>query len=187
MALGTDPLLASLRRLVADTAAADAARERSQTRLLRRIAEEEATFAGVALDLSERGDGVVVRTVAGRAQRGPVVAVGRDFVVLREGRAPPVILAMAAIASIRPHPGAGPMDSAGARTGPLDLSLATLLAGLAGERPRVQVVSAADEGPTTGTLWAAGVDVATIRLDGGRRQPVYLRVAAIAELVLLDA
>lgn len=184
---GPDPLLSSLRRLVADTAAADAARERTRTRVLRRIAEEEATFAGVALDLSERGEVVVVRTASGRTRRGPVVAVGRDFVVVREGGSPPVVVAVGAITSIRPLPGAGPPDTAGARAAPLDVSLATLLAGLAGDRPRVQVAAAGEDAPLAGTLWSAGRDVATLRLDGGRRLSVYVRVAAVAEVVLLDA
>ena len=180
-----DGFLASLDHLLADAAAEEAARERSQTRVLRQIAEEEATFLGIAVDLAERGSVVVARTSSGRAHRGRVLAVGRDFVVLRDAAGPPAFLAVPALASLRPQPGDGRGDVAGARVAPLDVGLAALLVVLAADRPRVQVSAVGDE-PVAGQLRSAGVDVVTIRLDGDAGLRAHLRVGAVSELVLLD-
>ena len=181
-----DDFLRSLDHLVADAVAEEAARERSQERMLRTIASSEATFAGVALDLAEQGVVVVVRAASGRSHRGRVLAVGRDFVVLRDGAKPPVFLASWAVSSVRPQPGFSEGgDSSGGRAAPLDVSLAALLAGLAGERPRVQVAAAGDE-PVAGELRSVGLDVLTIRLDGDRRLVAHVRLAAVSEVLLLD-
>jgi hypothetical protein len=180
-----DDFLASLDHLVADAVAEAAAQERSQTRVLRQIAEEEATFLGLALDLAERGVTVVVRTASGRSHRGAVVAVGRDFVVVRDGGGPPAFLAVGAIASLRPQPGSGARDAAGGRGAPLDVGLAALLPALAADRPRVQLCALGDE-PIAGELRAAGVDVLTLRLDGDAGLRAHVRLAAVAELLLLD-
>ena len=184
---GDDEFLRSLDSLVADAVAESAARERSQERVLRDVAAAEATFLGVALDLAEGGVGVVVRCSSGRAHRGRVLAVGRDFLVLRDGVKPPVFLAAWAVSSLRPQPGwsADSVEAAGARTAPLAVSLAALLGGLAGNRPRVQVVAAGEE-PVAGELRSAGADVLTVRLDGDRRLVTHVRLGAVSELVLLD-
>src|SRR4051812_21674722 len=79
-----DAFGAELARLLADAAADAAVSDRSQGRVLRQVAEEEATFVGVCVDLAERGVGVVIRTASGRSHRGVVVAVGRDFLVVRD-------------------------------------------------------------------------------------------------------
>lgn len=183
---GDDGFLASLHRLVADAVAETAARERSQTRVLRQVAEESATFAGVALDLAERGDPVVARTSTGRAHRGRVLAVGRDFVVVREAPKPPVLLSVAGITSLRPQSTARPGDTSGARPAPLDVTLAVLLAGLSAHRPRIQVMAGGDPQPLSGELRAVGLDVATLRLDGAGQALAHLRMANLAEVVLVD-
>jgi hypothetical protein len=180
-----DGFLASLDHLVADAVAEDAARERSQTRMLRQIAEEEATFLGVALDLAERGALVVARTSSGRSHRGRVLAVGRDFVVLRDGGGPPVFLAVTAMASLRAQPGAASDDTAGGRAAPLGVGLAALLVGLAAERPRVQVSAVGDE-PVAGQLRSVGADVLTLRLDGDAGLRAHVRLGAVSELLLLE-
>ena len=181
-----DGFLASLDHLVADAVAEGAARERAQTRRLRQIAEEEATFLGVALDLAERGAVVVARTASGRTHRGRVLAVGRDFVVLRDGLGPPAFLAAAGVSSLRPQPGSSPSpDTAGGRQAPLGVGLAALLVGLAAERPRVQVAALGDE-PVAGELRSVGADVLTLRLDGDAGLRVHVRLGALSELLLLD-
>lgn len=181
-----DRFLASLHRLVADAVAETAARERSQARVLRQVAEESATFAGVALDLAERGEVIVARMATGRAHRGRLLAVGRDFVVVRDTPGPPVLLAMAGIAALRPQPLGRPTDTAGARRPPLDVGLAVLLAGLAADRPRIQVMAVGDSQPLSGELRAVGLDVATLRLDGEGKNLAHLRIANLAEVVLVD-
>ncbi len=181
-----DRFLASLDRLVADAAADRSAKERSQARVLRQVAEESATFAGVAVDLAERGDVIVARMVTGRAHRGRVLAVGRDFVVVRDAPGPPVLVAITGIGSLRPQLHGRPTDTAGARRPPLNVGLAVLLAGLAADRPRVQVMAVGDHQPLSGELRAVGLDVATIRLDGEGKSLAYVRIANLAEVVLID-
>ena len=180
-----DGFLASLEHVVADAVAEEAARERSQTRTLRQVAEEEATFVGVALDLAERSSGVVARTSSGRSHRGRVVMVGRDFVVVRDGSGPPVFLPASALSSLRPEPGAASADTAGGRAAPRAVGFAALLVGLAADRPRVQVSAAGDE-TVTGQLRSVGVDVVTVRLDGAASLRAHVRIAAISEVLLLD-
>ena len=158
-------------------------------RSLRTVAEAEATFVGIAIDLAERGVAVAVRTSAGRTHRGRLVGAGRDFLVLEDPARPPVVVATAAIGSLRPQPAAGVgsvRDVAGARPAPLDVSLPGLLARWAAERPRVQVTPNGDE-PITGELRAAGLDVVTLRLDGPARAVVHVPIAALTDLTLLDA
>jgi hypothetical protein len=179
-----DGFLASLDHLVADAVAEESARERAQTRRLRQIAEEEATFLGVAVDLAERGAVVVARTSSGRSHRGRILAVGRDFLVVRDAGGPPAFLAAAAIASLRPQPQEGSADTAGGRAAPLSVGLSALLVGLAADRPRVQVAATGDE-PVAGRLRSVGVDVLTLRLDGDAGLQVHVRIEAISELLLL--
>ncbi|MEA3075132.1 MAG: hypothetical protein QOF60_40 [Actinomycetota bacterium] len=176
-----------LGRFLADAAADDAARARSQERGLRQVAEEEATFAGLALDLAERGAGVIVRTASGRPHRGRIEAVGRDFVVVRDGARPPVFVPLAAITVLRPEPSAaGNADFAGARPAPVDVSLAAALSRLAVERPRVQLTSVGDPEPLAGELRSVGADVATVQLDGEGRLVAHVRLAGLADVVVFD-
>jgi hypothetical protein len=186
-----DDFAADLARLLADAAADAASSERSQARLLRQVAEEEATFVGVAVDLAERGTGVVVRTSSGRAHRGVLLAVGRDFVVVRDpsGHGAPAFVALVAVTTLRPQPGiGGGLDTAGARAAPRDVSLAAVLTALAAERPRVQVgLVAGSAEPVAGELRSAGVDVVTVRLDGDAGLLAHVPLAAVAEVLLLDA
>ena len=183
-----DDLAGELRRLLADAAADAAARERSQERTLRAVAESEATFAGVILDLAERGTTILVRTIAGRLHRGRVVGVGASVLALQDGGRPPVLLTVAGVTSARPDPAVDDhgleraTDVSGNRPAPIDVPLGQLLAVLAEDRPRVQVAVPGDE-PVAGELRAVGSDVVTLRLDG--RRLVHLRLAAVVEVVLL--
>lgn len=181
-----DEFLRALETVVRDAAAAEAARERSQERTLRSIAAAEGTLVGVLLDLAERSVRVVVRVGAsGRSPRGHVLAIARDAVVLRDGRKPPVVVALAAVVSVRPQPYGADLDASGARPAPLDLSLSALLAGFAASRPRVQVVAGDDE-PVVGELRSVGADVLTVRLDGDRGLAVHVHLPAVQEVVLLE-
>jgi hypothetical protein len=171
-----------LRRLSAWAAAAradDAATARSRQRWLRQAAEEDATFAGVLLDLAERRMPVVVTGRAGRRHRCTVAGVGADFVLVRVDGAD-ALLAFTGIAAVRPE-SAGPA-AAGDRAVDIDVTLAEALAVVAEDRPRVLVVTMADG--FAGELRAVGRDVATLRLDGTDRATVYVPIASIAELRL---
>ena len=176
-------LFDQLTRWLADQPADNAASARSRERWLRQQAQEDGTFAGVLLDLGERDVAVVVKTAGGRQHRGHVRAVAGDFAVLGTERSVDVLLAFAGIVSVRPEPDAVP--TVGDRVVALDTLLGHVLVGLAGDRPRVFVVTLDGSG-TAGELRAAGRDVLTLRLDGGDRQIIYLALAAVAEVSLTD-
>src|SRR3954468_4899109 len=96
-----DPLLALLDEARAD----DAGRHRGRERSLRRQAEEDATFAGTLLDLAERRAAVTIRTTAGRAHAGLVLAVGEDFCVVRSAGGDDTFVVLTAVSAVRPLPG----------------------------------------------------------------------------------
>ncbi len=180
-----DPFVSELRRILADANAEDLVVDRNRQRWLRQIAEEEATIAGVLLDLAERQASVLLRTVVGRSHRGRLVAAGGDFVVVREGQAPPVLVTHAGLSSVRPIE-VGGRDTAGSRAAPLKASLAATMMVLATERPRVQVITAGNE-HLVGGLRSAGTDVVTIRLESPDRMDAHVPTAGVVEVVLLDA
>src|SRR4051794_41442927 len=117
-------------------------RARSRERWLRQQAVEEARFAGIALDLAEQDAPVTVRTSSGRDHHGRVVAVATDFLVVRPDARPAVTLvALSAIALLRPavtRPRAA-REPMGERNSAIDITMAEVLAGLAGDRPDVHL------------------------------------------------
>jgi small nuclear ribonucleoprotein (snRNP)-like protein len=176
-----DRLLADLARWAGDQQADAAARSRSDEAWLRRQAEEEARFTGLAVDLAEQGTPVTVRTTAGRQHHGIVVAVADDFLVVRATGERPVFLPYRSIAVVRPSMAAG---SGSPRRAPLGARLVHALSGMAADRPRVIVV--VDGGETvTGELQSVGVDVFALRLDGTPPSIVHGRVDAVNEVTLL--
>lgn len=179
-----DALLADVARWTADARSEEAARSRARERWLRQQAEEDARFAGLALDLAERATALAVRTTSGRTLHGRFSAVARDFCVLHADGGTAVLLTFAAVAAVRPEPGARAGAAAGDRAAPLSLTLADLLAALAAERPRVRVVVEGGGEAVSGELWSVGADVATIRLEGDDRPVVYVRLEAVREVTL---
>lgn len=179
--LGAD-LLARLDRWVAELRADDAAARRARERWLLTQAEESSTFAGVLVDLAEHGTPVVVDGPGGRRHRGTIAAVARDFCALRTAAGREVLLAYAGIAAVRARSGtAATGDRALALTATLDEALATL----AEERPRVLVVTHAGGEGIAGELRTVGRDVVTVRVDGRPPAPVFVAIAAIAEISLV--
>lgn len=159
----------------------EAAADRSRESFLRRAATEDATIAGVLVDLAERGGTVLAVTTAGRRHRGPLRAVGHDFVVLRTDTGRDVLVAMAGLASVRPE--AGAPATSGGRGVTVPAGLAEALALLAEERPRVLVVPTGGDG-VAGELRAVGRDVVTIAPDGSERGLAYVPMTAITEVTL---
>lgn len=180
-----DALLSDLARWTADTQAGDAARSRARERWLRHQAEEDARFAGLALDLSEAGISVGVRTTAGRVLHGRIAAVARDFCVLRHDGGATTLLAFEGVATLRPERGYQAAEAASERGAPVDAGLADVLNGLAGERPRVRIVVDGGGEALVGQLRAVGADVATVRLDGEPGGTVYVRLGSVREVTLL--
>lgn len=181
--LGAHDLTARLEQWVADSRSEAVVAERARERWLRVQADESSTFAGVLLDLAERGGPVLVQGRAGRRHRGVITAVAADFCALRTPGGRDVLLAFGGISSVRPE--ARGTEAAGDRTVHADVSLAEILSLLAADRPRVLVLTqAADEG-IAGELRRVGRDVVTIRLDGTPGASAVVAVAAIAEVSLV--
>lgn len=178
---GGDDLVADLTRFLAEQRADAAAAARARERWLRQAADEEAQLAGVLLDLAERADTVMVQGVGGRTHRGRVRGVGEDFVALRTGRTD-VLIPYDAVVAVRAE---GRPTSGAVRAQALDLALPEALSAVAGDRPRVLVVSRDGTG-LSGSLRSVGRDVLTLRLAeaGGT---VYVPIASIAEVSLTDA
>jgi hypothetical protein len=181
-----DDLSARLERWAAEARVDDAARQRTRERWLLQQAEEGGSLAGVLCDLAERGTAVAVRTRAGRQHRGPVRAVGDDFVAVdpgSSGPSGPVFVALSAVSSVRvvPASAAAPTGDRAVRTG---LRLSEVLAGLAAERERVLIVALDGEDAIAGSLRSVGLDVVVVRLDGPDPATVYVPITAIAELTM---
>jgi hypothetical protein len=186
---------ARLERWAADARVEMAARRRARERWLRQQAQEEANFAGVLLDLGEKGVEVALHTRAGRVHRGRVGVVGADFVGLLPprgalgapagGGAGEVLVALDGVSSVRL--GAGDRPVTGDRVVASRLSLAEVITGLAAEREKIVLVLA-DRGETVaGTLQSVGQDVVVVRLDEGsspaRASTAYVLTATIAEVL----
>lgn len=184
MAATDDDFVRALARMAAEVSADQSVRDRVRERMLRSVAAEEATLTGILVDLAEQQSQVVVRTLAGRAHRGAIVATGRDFLVIRDTPRAPVFVPFGGVASVRPSTSVLD-DAAGARSSPLDTTFAAILVVLAAERPRVQVAAAGDV-PLAGMLQSVGTDVLTLRLDGDGRMSAYVPLASVAEMVLHD-
>jgi len=173
------PIDAPLRALIDDQRHADAvARRRSEHSLLGQAAEL-GTLAGVLVDLAERRVPVVVTTTSGRSRGGVITSLGADFVGLRGPGNEWVLVALGAVSSIRPRPGARP--TTGDRLVRSDAELADVLAGVAAERPEVALHAGSGDGHA-GQLRAAGRDVITLVQPDG--VVVYVSLAAVTDVVL---
>ena len=180
--LGDSDPLAELARWSAAARVDDAARSRARERWLRQVAAEEASFAGVLVDLAEQGRPVIVTTTNGRRHRGVLRGVAPDFCALRADSGHDVLLSHHGVTGVRPDPRAD--ELAGARTLGLDLTLAEALARLSADRPRVLIVSEGASDTVRGDLHSVGTDVVAIRLDGSPRTTAYLRLASVVEVVV---
>ena len=181
--LGAPDLGARLERWVAEARSSDAAAAKARARWLRAQSEESATFAGVLIDLAERTAPVVVHTRAGRRHRGVIAVVAIDFCALRTDRGTDILVAYRGIASVRPDTDVpGP---SGDRLVHAEVALTEMLSILNADRPRVLVMTTVDDEGVAGELRSVGLDVITLRLDGGSRAPVYVPVGTITEVVLV--
>ena len=138
-------------------------------------------MTGVLLDLAERRGPAALRTMAGRTVRGPIVAVGADFAIVREERLGDVVIPSRAIATVRGAPG----DDSPAGDRPISVAVLCpeALVELAADRPLVLVAVAADE--IRGELRSAGTDVIAVATASATRDVVHVAIDAIDNLVLL--
>lgn len=72
--------------MIADGQVNEAAWARCRRRWLEKAAIEEATLGGALRDLAKRGRPVIARTLAGHRVTRPIIAVGVDFVRVRDPR-----------------------------------------------------------------------------------------------------
>lgn len=173
-----------LGRRLAEWAADEAAAERSRGRWLAQQAAEDVAWPAVLVDLAERRAHVSVALTAAGSLQGAVTAVGADFLVLDTLAGESALIPFAAVSALRPEPGvrvAGSTRPAGLDHGAA-LSLATTLIRLAGERPRVRLLTAAS--PVAGVLRAAGPDVLVIALEDDARSTAYVPAGAVAAVLL---
>lgn len=181
--LFADPtgLVGRLASWAASLRADEAATARARERFLVRTAEEDATFAGVLLDLAERGGPVVLSLSGGRRHRGVVGAVGRDFCLLLTDQGGQVVVAHRGIASVRPEGRSA--GAPGGRPVAVSAGLAEALAIVAEDRPRALVVTAGDDG-LAGELRGVGRDVLTLLLDGPDRPRAHVPIDNVVEVVV---
>jgi hypothetical protein len=165
-----------LEDLLADGRADDAASERQRTRLLRQISEEEATLAGLLLDLAERATSVTMETAGAGSHRGVVRMVAKDFCVVATDVGD-VWLTFAGLTVVRPHPGERHPPASGQRAA-VDIGLAEALGRVVGERPPIRVIAAGGQ-RVAGELRSAGIDVLSIRIDGPEAGVVYVPVSSV--------
>jgi hypothetical protein len=174
-----DRFAADLARWLADARVDEAATSRARERWLRQQAGEEATVAGLLLDLAERAEPVLVEIAGGRRHRSVVRGVAADFCALT-GEGGDVLVAYAGITSVQTMDGDEPT---GDRPHALDMTFAEALSLLVAERPRVLVTH--HEGTTrTGELRSVGRDVVLLRADGGSQ--LHVPIASIAAVTLTD-
>lgn len=182
-AAAVDALLADLARWSSEQQVDEAVRARTRERWMRQRAGEEASFSGLLLDLAEQAIPVVLRTTTGRSHRGPIVAVGQDFLALSAPGSRAVFVSTGAIASIRPEPGTRVGDAPSGRSGAVPSRLVDVLLGLSADRPRVQIHAGGE--PVAGELRSVGIDVVSVLLDTRPPASVYLRLDSVAEVSLL--
>lgn len=177
-----EQLLAELSRWTNDARTDDAVRSRMQERALRQLATDEARFASLLLDVAERGEPITIHTTAGRTHHGLVVAVATDLVALTTPQHSGVLVALGAVASVRPGPGFRAAEATADRSPPFPARMADALAALATDRPRVRLGLVGGGELIIGELRAVGIDVVTIRVDADPPATVYVRIDALAEV-----
>jgi hypothetical protein len=203
--------LAGVERWAAEARARDAVDARIRERWLRRQAEEEAAFAGLLLDLAERGATAVLTTTGGRRHVGRIEAVGADFAAVRTGADRTTLVALDTVAAVRigaaprserprqrgvggrggeggpgtpGEPALGP--AADARSGrSLAVTMADVLAHAVARRPRLHLHAGA--AAFAGELRSVGADVVTLLSDGDPSGLAYVSLTSVSEISLLDS
>jgi hypothetical protein len=180
-----EQLLAELSRWTSEARTDDAVLSRTRERAMRQLATDEARFTSLVLDMAERGEPVTVRTTTGRTHHGRLVAVATDLVALFTVQETTVLLTYDAIAGIRPAPGFRAAEATADRVPAFHARMSDVLAGLAADRPRVQLGLTGGGELIAGELRAVGTDVATVRIDADPPATLYVRLDAVAELTVL--
>jgi hypothetical protein len=165
-----------LRRLTDDARRADAVASRRREQWLPRQAEDEGTFHGLLVDLSERQGPLALQTVVGRLLRGSVATLGTDFVALSGAPDGTILVPLTMVTAVSPEPGTAP--TVGDRFEATTAAFAAVVADLAGDRPTVTLHTTAG-GRVAGTLWSVGRDFGVVRAPAG---DTYVPFTAVNDL-----
>ena len=111
---------------------------------------------------------------------GPIIAVGADFVGVRDPRLGDTLMPTHRIATVQPVPGDDLPTGNQLRN--VVLAFGDALMELATERPEV-IVGAGDE-THRGELRTASNEVVTLAITGERREPIYIALAAVDHVVV---
>jgi hypothetical protein len=166
--------------LVAQARVQEAAARRGRRQWLQRQAAEEATLAGVLLDMAEGGCPVLIRSRSGSVHRGLVHGVGRDHVAVGDERAEVFVRLSAVVVVTSPTRGA----VAGDREPAAGTSFRSVLADLSARRAPVRLVLGGDGGAAvTGLLTAVGRDLVVVNPTVGAPAS-YVPTSAIDEVIV---
>ena len=154
--------------------------ERGRTRSMAQQQRELATFAGLCVDLAERGHEVALATAAGHLHRGRVTSVGRDVIALST-TAGVVWVRASAIRWLRTDPHLDLLPAGDRRDSGADLVSA--LVDLQARRSEVSVSMDGIAESVRGELVNVGSDVATVRTSAGL---VHLPVQSISEVLAVS-
>lgn len=179
--LTADDPLAPLAHWLAEGRVEAASEARARQRWLERQAAEEATIAGVLLDLAERSRPIVVRTKGAHTAQGTITAVGTDFVAVRVARLGELLVPLTSIATLRTVPGESPV--VGARPLSFVIVFAEALVEMAADRPEVLVSTGNEE--IRGSLRSAGRDLISVTSTAEGRPVVQIASGAIDHLLVL--
>jgi hypothetical protein len=161
-----------------------AVRARAEERSRREVAAAVATWVGTLRDLAEAGRTVTVLTGSGRAHRGVLMAVGIDHVALAVEPDGTALLRFDALRAVRPEALPASPPAMGDRSWSQDRDLSTWFERLHELQARVGLVLDGAPEALHGRMLAFGEDVLTLRLDGRDRGLVYVRVAAVSEVLV---
>ena len=177
---GTGTFDTALVRWAAEARVDEAARARVRARWLQIQAEQDASLAGVLVDLAERSRPVVLDAL-GQRLRGRVSGVGADFAVVASDRGQQVVIRFDTIDLALAEPGTRPVT--GDRAALVDVTFDAVLGPLAADRPDVLVRTRAG-GATRGTLQAVGADVVRMRVEAAPPLVAWVPVSSIGMLVV---
>lgn len=175
----TEDLDARIQALTDEERASEHATLRRTEATLRQQAEAEGTMGGVLVDLAERGVPVAIATLGGRTLRGSIHTLGLDYLGLRATGGEEVVVAMAALSTVRTEPDAA--RTVGDRVSRPAATLQVALAALTETHPTVSVLTVGSDG-IAGRLWQVGQDLLTIRADAGVM--TYVPLTMVSDVVL---
>ncbi len=185
---GLDELISDIRRWMTDAASGQATLERLRAHWLRARADEQATFAGLLVDMVERSSGASLTTSSGRTYRGRLVALGRDFVALGVGPSGGLTFVRTdSVTCVRPGPGEPDPEPTGHRSIDASTTFADVLVAVAADRRRVLVCMSNGQEPLRGELRAAGVDVLTLTSEAAPPVTTYVQLRSVSELSVLGS